>query len=43
MIDRSRTSFETAPSEIAIDAWRVKLFCQATGAGSVQNTREARE
>ena len=31
MIDRSRISFETAPSEIAIDAWRVKLFCQAIG------------
>ncbi len=31
MIDRSRIGFATAPSRVAIDAWRVKLFCQAIG------------
>lgn len=31
MIDRSRIGFSTDPTTVAIDAWRVKLFCQATG------------
>ena len=31
MIDRSRIGFSTAPTPVAIDAWRVKLFCQAIG------------
>jgi hypothetical protein len=31
MIDRSRIGFHTAPTSVAIDAWRVKLFCQASG------------
>lgn len=30
-IDRSRIGFETAPTNVPIDAWRVKLFCQAIG------------
>jgi acyl dehydratase len=31
MIDRSRIGFETAATTVDIDAWRVKLFCQAIG------------
>lgn len=31
MTDRSRIGFTTAPTTVAVDAWRVKLFCQATG------------
>ena len=31
MIDRSRIGFTTAPTAVAVDAWRVKLFCQAIG------------
>ena len=31
MIDRTRIGFETAPTAVDIDAWRVKLFCQAIG------------
>jgi hypothetical protein len=31
MIDRSRIGFTTEPSSALVDAWRVKLFCQATG------------
>ena len=31
MLDRSHINFETAPTEIVISAWRVKLFCQAIG------------
>jgi len=31
MIDRSRVGFTTEPTTVAIDAWRVKLFCQAIG------------
>jgi acyl dehydratase len=30
-IDRSRIGFATAPTRVPIDAWRVKLFCQAIG------------
>jgi acyl dehydratase len=31
MIDRKRVGHATAPTTLRIDAWRVKLFCQATG------------
>ncbi|MDB5732786.1 MAG: MaoC family dehydratase [Variovorax sp.] len=31
MIDRTRIGFETEATEVDIDAWRVKLFCQAIG------------
>jgi len=31
MMDRSRIGFATAPTRVAVDAWRVKLFCQAIG------------
>ncbi len=31
MIDRGRVGFTTEPTTERIDAWRVKLFCQATG------------
>jgi hydroxyacyl-ACP dehydratase HTD2-like protein with hotdog domain len=31
MIDRSRVGFATEPTTERIDAWRVELFCQATG------------
>ncbi|MCC6248753.1 MAG: MaoC family dehydratase N-terminal domain-containing protein [Rubrivivax sp.] len=31
MIDRSRIGFTTAPTRVPVDAWRVKLFCQAIG------------
>ncbi|CAN7747723.1 MaoC family dehydratase N-terminal domain-containing protein [Variovorax sp. LjRoot84] len=31
MIDRTHIGFSTPPSSVTIDAWRVKLFCQATG------------
>lgn len=31
MIDRSRIGFTTAPTAVTVDAWRVKLFCQAIG------------
>ena len=31
MIDRGRIGFTTQPSSVVVDAWRIKLFCQATG------------
>ena len=31
MIDRSHIGFCTTPSTASIDAWRVRLFCQAIG------------
>lgn len=31
MIDRSRIGFTTAPTRVPVDAWRVKLFCEAIG------------
>lgn len=31
MIDRCRIGFTTAPTRVPVDAWRVKLFCQAIG------------
>lgn len=31
MIDLSRIGFSTAPTTIAVDGWRIKLFCQAIG------------
>ncbi len=31
MIDRSRVGFETPPTRVPIDTWRVKLFCEAVG------------
>ena len=31
MIDRQFIGTTTAPTRIAVDAWRVKLFCQAIG------------
>lgn len=31
MTDRSHIGFTTAPTTIAVDAWRVRLFCQAVG------------
>lgn len=31
MIDRARIGFTTPPTRVAIDGWRVKLFCQAIG------------
>ena len=31
MIDRRHVGFTTAPSRVRVDAWRVKLFCQAIG------------
>ena len=31
MIDRALIGNVTAPTTLRIDAWRVKLFCQATG------------
>ncbi len=31
MIDRSRIGFRTVPTTVRVDAWRVKLFCQAIG------------
>ena len=31
MIDPSFKGYTTAPSTVQIDAWRVKLFCQAIG------------
>ncbi|MBT2301921.1 MaoC family dehydratase N-terminal domain-containing protein [Variovorax paradoxus] len=31
MIGRGRIGFSTPPTRVAIDAWRVKLFCQAIG------------
>lgn len=30
-VDRRHIGHRTAPSDIAIDGWRVKLFCQAIG------------
>ncbi len=30
-IDRGRIGFTTAPTRVSVDAWRVKLFCQAIG------------
>ena len=34
MIDQQFIGITTAPTRIAVDAWRVKLFCQATGEAS---------
>ena len=31
MTDRSHIGFTTAPTVVPVDAWRVKLFCQAVG------------
>jgi len=31
MIDRGRIGYTTPPSAVTIDAWRVQLFCRATG------------
>jgi len=31
MISHGHIGFATAPTRVAIDAWRVKLFCQAIG------------
>ncbi len=31
MIDRSRVGFTTPPTTVAVDAWRVKLFCEVIG------------
>lgn len=31
MTDRSRLGFRTPPTTVDVDAWRVKLFCQAIG------------
>jgi acyl dehydratase len=31
MIDRTQIGFQTTPTHVVIDAWRVKLFCQAIG------------
>jgi hypothetical protein len=31
MIDSAHIGFTTAPTSVTIDAWRVKLFCQAIG------------
>jgi acyl dehydratase len=31
MIDRSHVGFATAPTKVTVDAWRVRLFCEATG------------
>lgn len=31
MIDRGRVGFSTPPTSAIVDAWRVKLFCQAIG------------
>lgn len=31
MIDRQHVGFTSPPSEAVVDAWRVKLFCQAIG------------
>ena len=31
MIDRAPIGFSTPPTTVAIDAWRVRLFCQPTG------------
>ena len=31
MTDRSHIGFTTAPTTVPVDAWRVKLFCQAVG------------
>jgi len=31
MTDRSRVGFTTPASTVAVDPWRVRLFCQATG------------
>ena len=31
MIDRSRVGFTTAPTTVAVEPWRVRLFCQAIG------------
>ncbi len=31
MIDRGHVGFTTAPTTVTVDAWRVKLFCQAVG------------
>lgn len=31
MIDRGHVGFTTAPTPVTVDAWRVKLFCQAVG------------
>ena len=31
MIDSTHIGFTTAPTSVTIDAWRVKLFCQAIG------------
>ncbi len=31
MIDRAHIGFTTPPSEAVVDAWRVRLFCQAIG------------
>ncbi len=30
-IDRSRIGWKTEPTVVAVDAWRVRLFCQAIG------------
>ena len=31
MIDRAHVGFTTAPSTVTVDAFRVRLFCRATG------------
>lgn len=31
MIDRSRIGYRSPPTRVTVDAWRVKLFCQAIG------------
>ena len=31
MIARHHIGFTTAPTQVTVDAWRVKLFCQAIG------------
>ena len=31
MIDRQFVGFTTSPTTVLVDAWRVRLFCQAIG------------
>jgi acyl dehydratase len=31
MIDQGRIGFSTDPTEVLVDGWRVKLFCEAVG------------
>lgn len=41
MIDRQHIGYTTAPTRVAVDPWRVRLFCQAIGETSPVHWDEA--